>query len=96
MAVNKLALKAGGPAGAGVFTIGAMMARSLQKMGLHVFYTADYPSLIKGGHNACYIRVEPDEIHSQLQIIDILVAVDKKTIDKHYKELTENGAIIYD
>ena len=96
MAINKLALKAGGPAGAGVFTIGAMIARSLQKMGLNVFYTADYPSLIRGGHNACYVRVEPDEVYSQLQIIDVLVAIDKKTIDKHYKELTEKGAIIYD
>ncbi|MBN2368680.1 2-oxoacid:acceptor oxidoreductase subunit alpha [Candidatus Woesearchaeota archaeon] len=96
MGINKIALKAGGPAGAGVFTIGAMIARTLQKMGLQVFYTADYPSLIKGGHNACYLRAEQEEVHSQLQIIDVLVAVDAQSIEKHYKELTENGAVIYD
>jgi len=93
---NKIALKAGGPAGAGVFTIGAMLAGSLQRMGLNVFYTADYPSLIKGGHNACYVRAEPGEIHSHLSKIDILIAVDEKTISEHFEELTEKGAIIYD
>lgn len=93
---NMLALKAGGPAGSGVFTIGAMVARSMQKMGLQIFYTADYPSLIKGGHNVCYVRAEPGPIYSQLSIIDILVAIDRETVEKHFRELTENGALIYD
>ena len=96
MVVNKVALKAGGPAGAGVFTIGAMVARCLKHSGLNVFYTAFYPSLIKGGHNACYVRAEPEEVHSHLEIIDILVAVDRKTVEKHFNELTQNGAVIYD
>ncbi|MEM3374117.1 MAG: 2-oxoacid:acceptor oxidoreductase subunit alpha [Candidatus Woesearchaeota archaeon] len=94
--INKVALKAGGPAGSGVFTIGAMFARSVQKMGLYVFYTAEYPSLIKGGHNSCYVRAEDEEVHSQIKTCDILVALDKITIDKHFNELTNNGAIIYD
>jgi 2-oxoglutarate ferredoxin oxidoreductase subunit alpha len=96
MAKNMVALKAGGIAGAGVFTIGAMFARSLQKMGLNVFYTADYPSLIKGGHNTCYVRVEPDDVPSQIKTEDILVALDRKTIDMHYNELTNSGALVYD
>ncbi|MEM2131195.1 MAG: 2-oxoacid:acceptor oxidoreductase subunit alpha [Candidatus Woesearchaeota archaeon] len=94
--INKVALKAGGPAGSGVFTIGAMFARSVQKMGLNVFYTAEYPSLIKGGHNTCYVRAEDEEVYSQIKTCDILVALDKTTIEKHYNELTEKGAIIYD
>ncbi len=93
---NMIAMKAGGPAGSGVFTIGAMFARSVQKMGLHVFYTAEYPSLIKGGHNACYVRAEQEEVHCQIKTIDLLVAIDKQTIEHHYKELTSEGAIIYD
>ncbi len=93
---NKIVLKAGGPAGAGVFTIGAMFASSLQKSGLNIFYTADYPSLIKGGHNACYVRADSEEAHSHLSTIDVLIAIDKKTISKHFHELTESGAIIYD
>jgi 2-oxoglutarate/2-oxoacid ferredoxin oxidoreductase subunit alpha len=93
---NKVALIAGGPAGSGVFTIGAMFARSVQKLGLSVFYTAEYPSLIKGGHNTCYVRAEPEKIYSQLSKADILVAIDKTTIEKHVDRLTENGAVIYD
>jgi len=96
MTENKFALKAGGPAGAGVFTVGAMIARSIQKMGLSVFYTADYPSLIKGGHNTCYVRVEPEEVHSQIRLIDVLVAIDRQTVEKHFNELSSEGAIIYD
>src|SRR3989344_6566500 len=85
MAKNMVALKAGGVAGTGVFTIGAMFARSLQKMGLCVFYTADYPSLIKGGHNTCYVRVEQNEVFSQIKTEDILVALDKKTVELHFR-----------
>jgi len=93
---NMVALKAGGPAGSGVFTIGAMFARSIQKMGLNVFYTAEYPSLIKGGHNACFVRGESEEVYCQIRKVDILVAIDKLTIEKHYDELTDRGALIYD
>jgi len=96
MARNMISLKAGGPAGSGVFTIGAMFARSVQKAGLNVFYTADYPSLIKGGHNACYVRAEPNEVWSQISTIDILVAIDKVSVEKHFNELTHQGAIIFD
>ncbi|NTV23166.1 MAG: 2-oxoacid:acceptor oxidoreductase subunit alpha [Nanoarchaeota archaeon] len=96
MAKNKVALTAGGPAGSGVFTIGAMFARSVQKLGLWVYYTADYASLIKGGHNSCYVRAEPEEIHSQIKLSDILVAIDKLTVQKHFEGLSHEGALIYD
>jgi 2-oxoglutarate/2-oxoacid ferredoxin oxidoreductase subunit alpha len=93
---NKLIIKVGGSAGSGVFTIGEMFAKSCQRMGYNVCYTTDYPSLIKGGHNTCCVRIEDEKIYSHLKKSDILVALDATTINEHYKELTEKGAIIYD
>ena len=93
---NYVSLKAGGPAGKGIFTIGDLLAKVLHKLGLYVVTTKDYPSLIKGGHNTITIRAEPNKIHSTLETIDVLIAVDRLTVDLHYKELTHNGAIIVD
>jgi 2-oxoglutarate ferredoxin oxidoreductase subunit alpha len=53
MQKNKISIKVGGPAGSGVFTIGLLISKFFQKMGLYTVYTTDYPSLIKGGHNTC-------------------------------------------
>ncbi len=93
---NYVSIKAGGPAGKGIFTIGDLTAKVLHKLGLYVVSTKDYPSLIKGGHNTITIRAEPNKIHSTLETIDVLVALDKQTVDLHYKELTHEGAIIVD
>jgi len=96
VAKNKIAFKVGGPAGAGIMTISSMFAKCLQRSCLNVVTENEYPSLIKGGHNASYVRAEEDAIFSHMKPIDILIALDRLTIEKHYEELTEGGVIIYD
>lgn len=86
----------GGEAGYGIMTTGAMMAKIFTRLGLSVFDYVEYPSLIRGGHNAYYVRASDTEIFSQKRPVDILVALNRNTIDKHKNELSENAAVIYD
>ena len=96
MRLNDVTLKAGGEAGTGVATVGAIFAKLMQRCGLYVFMINDYPSLIKGGHNTISVRVSPERIHSLSEGVDILIALDKKTAALHYQEITHDGAIIFD
>ena len=93
---NRLSIKAGGPAGKGVFTVGELLAKTLHNLGLWTVVTKDYPSLIKGGHNTITVRAEPKKIYSDMELIDLLIALDKETIRIHNNELSNGGAIIAD
>lgn len=86
----------GGEAGYGIMTTGSMMAKIFTRLGLSVFDYVEYPSLIRGGHNAYYVRASSEEIFSQKRPIDILVALNKQTIDKHKNELSENAVVVFD
>ena len=94
--VNRLSVKAGGPAGKGVFTIGGLFAKIVHRLGLWVVVTQDYPSLIKGGHNTITVRAEPDMIYSDIELVDVLIAVDNDTIRLHAHELSNDGIVIVD
>lgn len=94
MCKNKISIKVGGPAGSGVFTIGLLLSKFFQRMGYNVVYTTDYPSLIKGGHNTCSVRAEDEEIHSEVKNHDVLVALDKLTIQEDLQYLNKGGVLI--
>ncbi|MBS3174277.1 2-oxoacid:acceptor oxidoreductase subunit alpha [Candidatus Woesearchaeota archaeon] len=94
--INKLALKIGGEAGYGIMGIGLIFAKLCMRSGLYAFMSHDYPSLIRGGHNTSHIRVEDNIVTSHIDTCDLLIALNKETIDLHKNELTLNGGIIYD
>lgn len=86
----------GGEAGNGIMTTGAMMSKIFTRLGLSVFDYTEYPSLIRGGHNAYYVRASDVEIFSQKKDVEILVALNRDTIDQHIHELSENACVVYD
>lgn len=86
----------GGEAGYGIMTVGSMMGKVFTRLGLSVFDYTEYPSLIRGGHNAYYVRASDEEIFCQKQSVDILVALNRETIDKHKHELTSSALIVFD
>lgn len=95
--VNKFSWKIGGEAGDGILNAGLQMfAKTCLRGGLEVFATAEYPSLIRGGHNSLDVRVEDKEIFSHVKEINLLIAMNKDTIDKHKHKLSDNAAVIYD
>lgn len=86
----------GGEAGYGIMTTGLMMSKIFTRLGLSVFDYVEYPSLIRGGHNAYYVRASDEEISSQKKTVDILVALNADTIKLHASELAENAAVVFD
>jgi len=93
---NSLSWKIGGEAGYGIMTAGFIFAKVCSRAGLHVFDHAEYPSLIRGGHNTYQVRAEVEEVFSHVKHVDLLVALNKETIGRHKEELAPGGGIIYD
>jgi 2-oxoglutarate/2-oxoacid ferredoxin oxidoreductase subunit alpha len=95
--VNDFSWKVAGEAGHGILNAGLLMfAKTCLRAGLYVYATAEYPSLIRGGHNNLDVRISGEEIHSHNRHIDMLVALDKLSVEKHSSKLSQGGAIIYD
>jgi len=93
---NKVSVIVGGEAGAGITRSGFLFAKACLRGGLHVFGANDYQSLIRGGHNFYIVRVDAENIYSQRDTIDLLVALNRETILLHKKELVPGGGIVYD
>lgn len=94
--IQSINIKIGGSAGAGIKSIGTMLAKALARCGLHVFEYPEYPSLIRGGHNTEQIYASTQSAFSQVRAVDILLAMDQKTIDIHLPELHDGSVVIYD
>ncbi|MBU0530684.1 MAG: 2-oxoacid:acceptor oxidoreductase subunit alpha [Candidatus Aenigmatarchaeota archaeon] len=95
--VNDFSWKIAGAAGDGILNAGLLMfAKTCVRSCLYVFASAEYPSLIRGGHNHLDVRVRLTPVHSHTKGVDILVALNEEAITKHQHKLTPNGAIIYD
>ena len=93
---NAYSVMIGGAAGQGLATIGQMMSKSLMRSGYSIVVTQDYQSRIRGGHNTFTIRFSPHEIMASQQPMDLLVALNKETVDLHGADLAESGKIIED
>jgi 2-oxoglutarate ferredoxin oxidoreductase subunit alpha len=96
MKTNQVSVIIGGEAGAGIFRSGFLFAKSCMRGGLSVFGTNGYQSLIRGGHNFYVARVEPSNVYSQADLVDLLIALNAETVTLHKDELTKDGGIIYD
>jgi 2-oxoglutarate ferredoxin oxidoreductase subunit alpha len=86
----------GGEAGQGVQSVGEIVAKTLARGGLYVFADQDYESRVRGGHNFFRIRAKTDGLPAISLELDMLVALNKETIDLHQKELKVSGVILYD
>ena len=96
MKVNDLSILVGGEAGAGITRAGYLFAKACMRGGLHAFGTNDYQSLIRGGHNFYVAWIREDEVYSQADLVDLLLALNAETITLHKDEMAPNGGIIYD
>ncbi len=86
----------GGEAGQGVQSVGSILAKALARGSFYVFADQDYESRVRGGHNFFRVRASDTEISALSESVDILIALNKESIDLHHSELKGNGAIIYD
>lgn len=94
--VNNLNWKIGGEAGYGILSAGEIFAYACAHGGLETFAYLEYPSLIRGGHNTYQVLVREDNVQSHSSQVDLLVALNKETIDRHLTEVVKDGALVYD
>jgi 2-oxoglutarate ferredoxin oxidoreductase subunit alpha len=86
----------GGAAGLGIDTISVLVEKILKRKGYHIHSSKDYMSRVRGGHNFIQVRVGTEPIYSHWPIVDVIVALDKETVELHRQRLTEEGVIICD
>lgn len=89
-------IRIGGEAGQGLQTIGGILAKVFARSGYHVFTHQDYMSRIRGGHNFYQIRFSDKPVTASRDKIDILVALNRETIEIHKDYLNKGGIIVYD
>jgi len=94
MSQSNINIVIGGGAGQGLATIGQLVSKAAVRAGYHLLVNQDYMSRIRGGHNTFALRIGPDPVDAPTDDIDILVALDKNTVDQHKDELTERGIVI--
>jgi len=93
--MNSLILRVGGEAGWGIATASNLFCQLALKLGYKIFSSKDYASQIKGGHNYHTVRISSEDIGADLNNVEILLALDKITFDKHESTVNANGIIIH-
>lgn len=86
----------GGPQGSGVDSSANVFARACTLGGLFAFGKREYYSNIMGQHSYFQVRVDPNQIRSHTDAVDILTTFDTETVVRHAHEVGKGGAIIYD
>jgi len=86
----------GGEAGFGIMTTGVIFSKIATRSGYHIFDYVEYPSLIRGGHNAYEIHVSDSPVPHLSPTIDVLVCLNKETYEKHRSRLTPSSLVIFD
>src|SRR5216684_6888749 len=85
----------GGAAGDGVASAGKTLALSMARQGLAVYSYNSYQSVIRGGHSYLRLRISAKKPINQGDQVDILIALNQDTLDRHLQELAPGGVAIY-
>lgn len=86
----------GGSAGQGMDTLSQMFELIMKRTGYYVFTNKDYMSRIRGGHNFIQIRFSDEELYSHDDDLDLIIALDKRTLTTHIDRVKENGKVFID
>lgn len=84
----------GGKAGQGPNFLTHLLGEALTKEGYYVFYSREYQSLIRGGHNFNVLTFSDEPVYSNEKKIDILVALDENTEKIHRGNLKSDGILL--
>ncbi len=76
--------------------MGLLLSKAFVKSGMYVFSGQYYLSRVRGGHNTYDIRISDIPIQAMREDVDILIALDEKSITEHASGMTTNGIIITD
>ena len=85
----------GGKAGQGANEITETIGEILVEKGYYIFNYRDYSSLIRGGHNYNILCISNSPIMSHDWKVDILLALDERTLKEHKNNLKKQTKIIH-
>lgn len=94
--VQEYSVLIGGQAGDGIRLAGGSVARLFNRLGYWVFVYNDYQSLIRGGHNFTVVRASGKRVQAHRNMVDIIVAFNQETVEKHRWRLKEGSLVIFD
>ncbi|MEM3810604.1 MAG: 2-oxoacid:acceptor oxidoreductase subunit alpha, partial [Thermoplasmatales archaeon] len=92
--IKDLNLMVAGPQGSGINFTSDTFAKVMAREGYYVFTGAELFSTIKGEHSYFRVRVSKDIIRSYSQRVDILIPLDKNSVQLHLREVSPEGVII--
>jgi len=79
----KYSILFGGAAGQGPNILTFLVGEAIVRNGYYVFYSRDYQSLIRGGHNFNVLTFSDEPVYSNESKFDIIVALDENTAKLH-------------
>jgi len=92
--MKDLNLMVAGPQGSGINFTSDTFAKVMAREGYYVFSNAELFSTIKGEHSYFRVRVNKDVVRSYSERVDILIPLDKSSIQLHLREVSRDGVII--
>ena len=90
-----LSIAIGGAAGQGIATPGNILARMFIRRGLHFNAYNAYQSIIRGGHIFLTVRISDQEIHTHGDKLDLLVALNQDTMNRHMRLMGPGTGVIF-
>ncbi len=93
--MDSFVIRVGGEAGWGIATAANLIAHIFIKLGYHVFSSKEYASQIKGGHNYHTLRISSKPLGADVDKVDMLLALDSVTVEKHTSYVVDGGMILY-
>src|SRR5437588_8490268 len=91
---SDLVVRFAGEGGQGQVTAAEGLAQAAARVGYHVQTFATYPSQIEGGPVWAQTRVSTNEILTQGDQLDVLVALNHAAYETHIADLREGGVLI--
>ena len=89
-----ITVKIGGEAGQGIQTIGTLLSRVCHNAGLFIFSVDDFESRIRGGHSFNLLRISDEPVMGPGNRVDILVALDQRTMALNQGNLEKDAMVI--
>jgi 2-oxoglutarate ferredoxin oxidoreductase subunit alpha len=94
--MEEFSVLTGGKAGFGIDRATLILGHLLNRCGYRIYIYHDYPSLIRGGHTFSIIRAAAERIAAHRERIDLLLALNRETLDLHRTRLTDGSWVLYD
>lgn len=93
---KNLTLLIGGIQGEGVVSLGTNLMKTLSNLGYYTYGNRNFSSRIKGGNTTMTISIGVEKQLCSKDGLDIILALDKETIDLFNCKLKPNGLILFD